>query len=196
VTRERCLILASRSPRRRSLLSESGWKVTVVPSDADETWPTCDSAGEATCELALRKARRVSQVHQDCPVLAADTVVILEGRVLGKPSSRAHARELLQQLSGCTHEVVTGVALVLGGESWTGWERSQVTFRPLSGSDIERYLEAASYEDKAGAYGIQEEGGGELVQRWEGRFDNIVGLPMNTVESLWIQMGKSRDGLR
>lgn len=191
---QRCVILASRSPRRHALLADAGWEVRVIPADVDESWPECASLEEGVCVLALRKARAVAQGNATCPVLAADTVVCLEGRPKGKPASRSEARELLLELSGVTHDVVTGVALVLGKDSWTASERSQVTFRTLSLSDIDSYLESAAYADKAGAYGIQEEGG-KLVADFQGRFDNIVGLPMSKVEWLWNEMRTGRDGV-
>jgi septum formation protein len=195
VNSDRRLILASASPRRLALLAEAGWNVTVVSPDTDEAWPENESVESGVCQLALRKARRVSRARTDSPVLAADTVVTLNGQVFGKPASRRHAYELLRQLSGRTHEVVTGVALVLGEESWTAWERSRVTFRSLSDAEIERYLEDSEYQDKAGAYGIQDDEG-RLVRHWEGSFDNIVGLPMSTVESLWGRMQEGRDRVR
>lgn len=188
----RCIVLASQSPRRQWLLAEAGWDVLVVPSSAHEGWPDRLPVEQGTCELALRKARSVSQEYQDRPVLGADTVVTLDGRIFGKPSTREEARELLLTLSGCTHEVVTGVALVLGTDDWTGFDRSRVTFRELSESDINSYLDLSTYQDKAGAYGLQEEGG-KLVHTYEGRFDTIVGLPLPTVESLWSRMEAHRD---
>lgn len=191
-SKERSLILASRSPRRLSLLSLAGFDVKVIPAETSESWPTCDRVELGTCELALRKARFVARTHPGCPVLAADTVVWLAGQVIGKPSSRSHAHEMLASLSGLTHEVVSGVALVLGSDSWTGWERSKVTFRSLSESEILDYLDSAVYADKAGAYGIQEDGR-RLVEDWEGPLDTIMGLPMSTVQSLWNQMRASRD---
>jgi len=191
----RSVILASQSPRRQWLLAEAGWDVKVVPSSADEVWPEELSVEGAACELALRKARQVAKEHQECPVLGADTVVTLAGRVFGKPASRSEARELLRTLSGCTHDVVTGVALVFGEDDWTGFDRSRVTFRSLSDSDIETHLDVNTYQDKAGAYGVQEDQG-RLVEKYEGRFDTIVGLPLDTVESLWTRMEERREGLR
>ena len=191
----RTVILASQSPRRKRLLSDAGWNVTVVPSMASEDWPDERSVEDGACELALRKARHVAQDHVESPVLGADTVVTLSGRIFGKPESRVAAWDLLRTLSGCTHDVVTGVALVLGPNDWTGFDRSRVTFRALSDSDIETYLERGTYQDKAGAYGLQEDSGG-FVQGYEGRYDTIVGLPLNTVETLWTQMEGRRESLR
>jgi septum formation protein len=165
----------------------------VVPADADEDWPEGVEVEEAACQLALCKARRVAKGHAELPVLAADTVVCLAGRVFGKPASRDDARTMLLCLSGQTHDVISGVALVFG-DSWTGYDRSAVTFRALSMADIDTYLDRASYEDKAGAYGIQEEGA-VLVDHFQGRLDTIVGLPMSTVESLWQRMQEHHDGL-
>lgn len=183
----RAIILASASPRRLHLLSEAGWNVKVMPPSEEEVWPEQASVEDAVCELALHKARQISRDFLDTPVLGADTVVTLDGEVFGKPRSRALAHAMLRTLSGRTHEVLTGVALVLGAQYWTDFERSRVTFRALTEGAIEAYLDVAAYQDKAGAYGLQEDGG-TLVEHWDGRFDNIVGLPLNTVESLWNRM--------
>lgn len=191
----RKVILASQSSRRKRLLADAGWNVTVMPSRVSEEWPGDVSVEDGACTLALRKARQVAQDHVESPVLGADTVVTLSGRIFGKPESREAAWDLLRTLSGCTHEVVTGVALVLGPNDWTGFDRSHVTFRSLSDSDIETYLSLGTYQDKAGAYGLQEDPGG-FVQGYVGRYDTIVGLPLDTVETLWTRMEERREGVR
>lgn len=189
----RSVVLASQSPRRRKLLAEAGWQVTVVPHASSEAWPPRVPVEAGACELALRKARDVAGRTGPWPVLGADTVVTLEGRVYGKPESRDHAATWLRELSGRTHEVITGVALVRGVDAWTGFDRSRVTFLELADSDIEHYLDLGTYQDKAGAYGVQD---GQLVADYDGPFDNIVGLPLGTVERLWQQMEAGSESLR
>lgn len=186
----RSLILASQSPRRLALLREHGYDVEVIPSRIDESWPDHISPAEAVIELASRKATTVAHDYPERPVLGADTAVILNGESLGKPATRSEAAAMLKKLSGQTHVVFSGVALVQADISRTGYEESHVTFRTLSAADIERYLDAAAYTDKAGAYGIQEEGN-DLVASYTGRFDTIVGLPMNIVESLWEDIARA-----
>ena len=119
----------------------------------------------------------------DRPVLAADTAVVLKGRVFGKPESRASAREMLHILSGETHEVYTGIALAGRGKHWTDGDSSTVTFHPFSDDDLDRYLDKAEYMDKAGAYGIQDEDSG-LVAEYTGHMDTIMGLPMHRVHAI------------
>jgi len=178
------LILASASPRRLALLREAGFTVDVRPSNLQETWPNGEDPAAGVVTLALHKARRVAAEVGHRPVLGADTEVVIDEQVLGKPESRDDAAAMLRLLSGRTHSVFSGVALVYGGGEWTGCEESTVTFRELDDAQIESYLARAEYADKAGAYGIQEEGR-ELVQAYTGRLDTIIGLPLNVVERLW-----------
>jgi septum formation protein len=187
VTPMRSLILASASPRRVRLLSAGGFNQRQVPAEVDEHWPEGASPEEGSVDLALRKARAVSAMHPDTPVLGADTVVVLGETILGKPASAIAAKEMLLELSGKTHRVVTGVALVRGDQCWTGCDVARVTFHALQPAQVEDYLSRASFHDKAGAYGIQEEGQ-ELIQGYEGELDTIVGLPMKLVGDLWRQM--------
>ena len=170
------LVLASASPRRRTLLARLGLTFEVRPTDTDETWPTGLAIGPAAEEVALRKARAV-----DAPgalVLAADTVVVLDGDVLGKPADEAEARVTLRRLSGRTHEVTTGLALRLDGRETTVHETTSVTFAALTDGEIAAYAATGSPLDKAGSYGIQDDAGALLVERIEGDFFNVVGLPL------------------
>ena len=170
------LVLASASPRRRALLDRLGLTFRVEPTDADETWPDDLDVGAAAEAIALRKAESV-----DAPgalVLAADTVVVLGGEVLGKPRDPAHAAATLRRLSGRTHDVVTGIALALDGRRHTAHERTAVTFGGLTDAEIDAYVATGSPLDKAGAYGIQDDAGALLVERIEGDYFNVVGLPI------------------
>ena len=169
------LILASASPRRRHLLEGLGLDFTVAPSEADETWPALPP-GPAAEEVALRKAHAVAQ--PGALVLAADTVVVLDGEILGKPADAAEASATLSRLSGRTHTVVTGLALALDGREATAHETTRVTFAPLTDAEIAAYVATGSSLDKAGSYGIQDEGGAFLVSRIEGDYFNVIGLPL------------------
>lgn len=170
------LVLASASPRRRHLLDRLGLRFDVQPTDADETWPAHLPAGPAAEEVALRKAHAIDR--PDALVLAADTVVVLDGHVLGKPADDAEAARTLRQLSGRTHEVATGLALRLGDREATAHELTRVTFAPLTEAEIAAYVATGSPLDKAGSYGIQDDLGALLVQRIDGDYFNVVGLPL------------------
>jgi septum formation protein len=169
----RRLILASASPRRRELLSQIGVVFDVDAAHVDE--------GDDPRVNAVEKARAAAARHrgEDAVVLGADTEVVLDGSVLGKPGGEAHAREMLRRLSGRSHAVVTAYALV---DCTTGRElvrsvETDVTFRHLTDDDIDAYVATGEPLDKAGAYGIQGLGG-QFVRRIEGDYTNVVGLPL------------------
>lgn len=150
----------------------------MVPSDADETWPDATPPGEAASEVALRKAAHVARQRPNALVLGADTVVVLDGAVLGKPPTPEAAAESLHALSGRTHTVYTGIALVHGGREVRAHEATDVTFAPVAEAEIDAYVATGSPMDKAGAYGIQDPGA-LFVERVEGDFYNVVGLPLH-----------------
>lgn len=169
------LVLASASPRRRGLLAHLGLTFDVVATDADETWPDLPP-GPAAEDVALRKARAIDRPA--ALVVAADTVVVLDGEILGKPADDAEASATLRRLSGRTHTVVTGIALAHDGRTTTAHEQTRVTFADLTDAEIAAYVATGSSLDKAGSYGIQDEGGAFLVQRIEGDYFNVIGLPL------------------
>ncbi len=176
------LVLASASPRRSALLSQIGLTFEVRPSDVVEPLHNIHSnnpASEVTQKLALLKATAVAQHFDDAIIIGADTLVSLEGKLLGKPSDDADAFEMLTHLSGTCHEVVTGVALVDAGTGrkivWS--EATQVYFRELQSNEITAYIASGETSDKAGAYGIQGRGAA-FVRRIEGCYFNVVGLPL------------------
>lgn len=179
------LILASTSPRRADLLRESGISFRVEPPQVEE-WSAKDfpeiQPGELARGNARRKARAVAEKHPGQPVLAADTIVVCEGRVLGKPADEEVARQMLAWLSGRTHEVVTAAVLVLpdGKKIRESVVRTRVKFRELATAEVEAYVREIDVLDKAGAYALQD-GGDRLVERVEGSRSNVVGLPMETV---------------
>jgi len=172
------LVLASGSPRRRKLLEEAGVSFTVVVPEVDEFWP--DSDPVQAVELAMSKARSVAGKRLTGEfVLAADTIVRLRGRVLGKPRDEAEARTMLTALSGKEHTVTTGVAAMPApdGNPLTVRVDSRVWIRRLTPGDIDDYVATGSSLDKAGAYAVQDERW-NLVERVEGSVTNVIGLPM------------------
>jgi len=171
------LILASQSPRREELLRAAGLAFRVIaPPDEDAPPSRARSYCALVQGLALRKARSVASRTRGL-VLGADTIVVHEGRVLGKPCDSAEAERMLRCLSGKRHRVYTGLALVLGERWRLGCERTDVTFRELTDADLQRYVATGEPMDKAGAYAIQGLGAG-LVKRIVGCYTNVVGLPV------------------
>ncbi len=182
-------MLASASPRRAQLLRQMGVGFVVAPADLDETIATGEGAEAAVRRLALAKAQAVAAgCDADAVVLGADTVVVLDGRILGKPADKAHGLQMLRALSGRCHTVLTGVAVVCGGVSEDICVGSEVEFAELSEVDIERYWCTGESADKAGAYGIQGVGG-MFVRRIHGSYGAVVGLPMHEVARLLQHFG-------
>jgi len=178
------IILASASPRREQLLREMGLRFTVVRPDGVEE----ALAGAAPDVLALqnaqRKARAVAGRHPTAMVIGADTIVVLDGRIFGKPRDHAEAMTMLEQLAGRQHEVITAVCLIhrsLDTEITFG-DTTRVWMRPLSREEIGEYLSQINPLDKAGAYAIQEHGEG-VIERIEGSFSNVMGLPLERLRA-------------
>lgn len=174
------LILASQSPRRRRLLERLGLNFTVHVSPAEEIIPADASPANIVQVLAQTKAEPVADQHPEALVLAADTVVAIDSEILGKPASKIEATEMLQRLSGATHTVYTGIALIYqqGGRSATAVEATDVTFGSLDPTEIEAYVATGSPMDKAGSYGIQDDLGALFVDGIRGDYYNVVGLPL------------------
>lgn len=171
-------ILASASPRRKELLKEIVAEFEIIPAKGEEEANGAQTVAELVKALATQKAKEVASlpVASGKAVLGADTVVALEGKVLGKPKDEAEAREMLRALSGKTHEVYTGVCIVMpNGETVVDADCTKVIFEELSDEAISAYIATGSPMDKAGAYGIQD---GGLVKAIEGSFSNVVGLPV------------------
>lgn len=170
------LILASQSPRRKKLLSLFGLPFSVRVADIDETIGENADPAQAVGQLSLRKAMAVDPAPDEV-VVAADTVVVAEGKILGKPRDEADARRMLRLLSGTDHQVMTGVTVVAPDGCQTVTEVTDVHFRPLTDAEIDAYIATGEPMDKAGAYGIQ--GGAALFcSRLEGDYYNVVGLPV------------------
>lgn len=174
------LILASKSPRRKELLSLTGYEYIIDPAVGDEALPEKISPANAVELLSRQKADEVFSRHSGDVVLAADTVVALDDIILGKPKNRDDAFRMLEMLSGRVHSVFTGVCIKSKSDIITFFEETKVEFFPLSASEINDYINTGEPFDKAGAYGIQEKGG-LLVKRIEGDFFNVVGLPVSRV---------------
>lgn len=169
------LILASQSPRRRELLSLLGYPFRVQVASVDETMEALPIE-QAVARLSYRKAAAVG-AEADQVVIGADTVVVLDGAVLGKPRDEEDATRMLRSLSGKTHRVMTGVCVLKGERMLTHTEVTEVTFRPLTDREIESYVATKEPMDKAGAYGIQG-GAARFVEGIKGDYFNVVGLPV------------------
>lgn len=183
------IILASGSPRRRELLAGLGWNFEVIPPQVDEKKIDGEPPAELVKRLAEEKASSVASRFLGNWVLGADTVVALEGRILGKPNSEGEAAEMIAELSGRTHSVFTGVALIApDGRKLINAEETRVTFRPLEKEDILAYIALGESMDKAGAYAIQERGT-LLAERIDGCYSNVVGLPLFRVSQMFAEMG-------
>lgn len=174
------IILASASPRRKELLETAGISFTVKVADVEEVIEKNMSADKVVMSLALQKASAVAKDNPDAVVIGADTVVVLDGEILGKPKSEENAVELLMMLSGRVHTVYTGVAIIKGEKVKNFCEATQVEFYPLEKKEIEAYVATKEPMDKAGAYGIQGRGC-VLIKKINGDYFNVVGLPVSAV---------------
>lgn len=188
------LILASASPRRAELLTAAGIEFEPWPVGLDETALPGETPEAHVQRLAASKARAALERHPDSLVLGADTVVVLEGRILGKPRDAGEARAMLAALAGRHHDVLTGVALVSAGECVQDLCRTRVWFSTLSGQDIDEYVASGEPMDKAGAYGIQGLAS-RFVERIDGSYTNVVGLPVELVARLLQERVSPRAGL-
>ncbi len=171
------LRLASASPRRRQLLELIGVPHIVTPADIDETPRGGEPADEYVRRLAREKAEAVCRVHRDLPVLAADTTVVVDGEILGKPESEAEAHAMLEKLSDREHRVYTGLALWHAGSTTVGMSTSRVRFAPLSAAEIHAYWQSGEPQGKAGAYAIQGLGA-VFVRDLAGSYTGVMGLPL------------------
>lgn len=174
---ERKLILASASPSRKMLLEQAGLDFEVVVSGVDETVPSDYTPAQTVEALAQRKGQAVQALRPEAPIIAADSVVSIDGLILGKPKDDEAAKATLRRLSGRTHELITGVCLLINGQMDLFHQVTRVTFYPLTEEEIAEYVALGESRGRAGAYGI--EGiGVVLVQSIQGDYPNIVGLPV------------------
>lgn len=171
------IILASKSPRRQELLSLMGIEFKVVLKEVDESYPEGLSPTEVAIYISEKKAMAFDEIIENEIVITADTIVSLNGQILGKPETPEHANEMLKALSGKRHEVITGVSLLKGHKLHSFYDLSEVFFKPLCADEINYYVATCLPMDKAGAYGIQEWIGMIAVEKIIGSYSNIVGLP-------------------
>lgn len=174
------IILASSSPRRKELLTTAGIEFEIHVKEVDETIPEGTPPVEAAKMTAAKKAAAVAEDYADCVVIGADTIVVANGKILGKPKDEADAKFMLRMLSGIEHEVITGVCIITDGKSDSFAQISKVKFYDLTDEEIDGYVATKEPMDKAGAYGIQGLGC-KLVEKIEGDYFNIVGLPVAEV---------------
>ena len=177
------IVLASRSPRRVQLLAELGVEPLVDPADVDETPRINEDPVAYVRRVAIDKARRVAQRHADATVIAADTTVDVDGRILGQPADINEARSMLRSLSARTHRVHTAVVVITSASETSDVVTSLVSFQPLDDETLEWYLATGESMGKAGAYAVQGQGS-VLVERVQGSMSNVVGLPLASTARL------------
>jgi septum formation protein len=183
VTQTMHLILASASPRRAEILRNAGFDLEVRPAHVDESLRQDESAADYVCRLAEEKVRAIAlqlrgqAIPEPSVIIGADTAVVADGEILGKPEGDEDARRMLHILSGKTHEVFTGLALMSSQQIYVSFEMTRVTFARMSDDEIEEYISTGEPFDKAGGYGIQGRGG-KFIPRIDGCYFNIMGLPL------------------
>ncbi|RAW10324.1 septum formation protein Maf [Paenibacillus taichungensis] len=188
-TQQRRIILASTSPRRKELIASLHLAFEVIPSHADEDTPPEWTPEQTVQELAMRKAlavyRGLEGREQDAVIVGSDTVVVLDGDILGKPVDEADAERMLSRLQGRVHRVFTGVACidVSNGQSMVQYRQTDVTMKELSEATIRAYVQTGEPSDKAGSYAIQGIGA-SLIERVEGCYFNVVGLPLSLLSDM------------
>ncbi|PWG64100.1 Maf family protein [Spiribacter halobius] len=185
------IYLASESPRRRELLERIGVRFATLPQGVDETPHDGESPEVFVIRLALEKAR-AGLAHRPAgdprPVLAADTAVVVDDRILGKPQDRSEAMTMLQRLAGRAHRVLTGVAMVDGEQEATRLSLSGVTLRPIAEAEIQAYWASGEPQGKAGGYAVQGRGG-VFVEQLEGSYSGVMGLPLFEAHDLLTEFG-------
>lgn len=181
-------VLASQSPRRRELLTLIGIAHEVRPADIDESYLAGEEPAAHAERLAREKVATVSRDTSGALVIGSDTIVVVDGEVLGKPRDEAHAAEMLSRLSGRSHTVITAIAVEWRGEIRSAVEQVGVTFHPLTADEINAYIATREPMDKAGAYGIQGYGA-TIVARVDGDYFAVMGLPLQRLVRLMAELG-------
>ena len=174
------IVLASGSPRRSEIMNSVGWPFTKDVPDIDESERDGESPENYVCRLAREKAQAVAGSHPGEIVLAADTTVVIDGKIIGKPADEEHAREMIQMLSGNWHEVLTGVAVARNGNAEVGMQRTRVKFARMNEKEIEYLVSEGDPLDKAGAYAVQAQAA-LFIEAIDGDYWNVVGLPISLV---------------
>ena len=190
------IILASASPRRKQLLAEAGYKFTSVSPDIDESAFPAErvSPCEYAKRLALAKAKNVAAKHPDSLVIGADTVVDFNGQTIGKPADAEEAEQITKKLFSAPHKVITAVAIVriVDGTEIVESDTTTVYPKRMTAEQIGEHIKSGSWQDKAGAYAIQE-GGDEFIEKIEGSLTNVMGLPMELLQSVLAGLGRIID---
>lgn len=181
------IILFSKSPRRQELLKLMGLDFSIMTKDVDESFPSSLSPEKVAQYIAEKKAHAFDGEIQEEILISADTIVALDGEILGKPTDEADARKMLEKLSGRTHQVYTGVAISYKQNITSFVDKTDVEFRNISSEEIDFYISEYKPYDKAGAYGIQEWIGLTCVRSLNGSYTNVMGLP---TEKLYTQLAK------
>ena len=177
------IILASKSPRRKQLLSMMGLEFTVQTADIDETMDPSQTPAHEVAAVSARKAEKIAAQHPQDVIVSADTIVVIDGKILGKPKDEQDAARMLRLLSGGTHTVYTGLTVHANGKENTQVVSTGVTFRALSDAEIAAYIETKEPMDKAGAYGIQGYGS-MFVSHLDGDYFCVMGLPVCTLAGM------------
>lgn len=180
------VILASSSPRRMEILADMGVKYEVIPANIDESEIKSRFPFLLVEKLAKAKAEHIACEHRSDTVIAADTIVVLDGKVYGKPHDRARAFEMIKSLNGRTHIVYTGVCVTCKGQKKVFCVKSLVTFKRLTDEQIYAYIDDCKPFDKAGAYGIQDK---RIVKKYSGSYSNIMGLPKEKLGDILVRVG-------
>jgi septum formation protein len=180
------VVLASRSPQRRELLSRLGLDFTVRVSAVPELEQ--GDPEEVAVENALRKARAVARPGEPELVIGCDTIVVLDGRIYGKPADEREAAATIRALAGATQRVISGLAVVTGGEERTALASTAVTFKALEEAQVQAYVATGEWRERSGGYAVQG-AGAELVERIDGEVENVVGLPLQTLLRLAPELG-------
>ena len=186
---KREIILASASPRRKELLEKLDLEFSVCPADIDESLLPDEDAGMYPLRTAVQKAVAVAKTAENAIIIAADTVVVLDDRILGKPKDEKEAKEMLQRLSGREHIVITGIGVVdtVSGRTLSATEQTIVYFHTLEEEEIDAYIASGECMDKAGSYGIQGKGS-LLVRKIDGDYFNVMGLPLSKLYRLLLNI--------
>ena len=180
------VILASSSPRRKEILADMGVKYEVIPANIDESEIKSRFPFLLVEKLAKAKAEHIACEHRSDTVIAADTIVVLDGKVYGKPHDRARAFEMIKSLNGRTHVVYTGVCVMCEGKKVVACVKSLVTFKTLTDEQIYAYIDDCKPIDKAGAYRIQDK---RIVKKYSGSYSNIMGLPKEKLGDILVRVG-------
>lgn len=183
------IILASKSPRRRQILADLGVRFEVLVVDSEEKSEQINPS-EFVCDIAGQKGKCVVEKlkDDDALIISADTIVVLDNEILGKPKSNEHAKEMIRKLQGREHEVITAVSLSYNGKTLTDCERSSVFFAPMTESEIEFYISLNESLDKAGAYAVQGKGA-LFIEKIDGSYFNVVGFPTRLFYKMITKLG-------